>query len=492
MRDFPRFCGLLQIQPTEGGGRIPFILSPVQRAYCAKRTARDIILKPRQVHMTTVEAARDLWWFLNKNGARVVVVCQSQTDQAALKDIAYKFTLFIDSLRRLGIDLQLGRESTTEWSLPSRDATLRIIQAGASEASASKKGRGGTVNRLHISEAAFFERAEDTFNSLMESVPMHGSEVVNESTPNGASGFYYEQWKAAVEGRSGYVPHFFPWWIHPAYHRRLEPGESLEPLSELEQSLVLRGATPEALAWRRWKVRDKGGADHLVTQEYPNDPETCFLVSGRCFFDAELVVPLVNAATPPVRVDEKGQLRVWQEPRRGSAYVIGADTAEGGGGDPSAAIVYERATGAHVATLHGQFIPWDFAAQLAKLGSFYNGATLAPERNNHGHAVLQSLQREHKYPRIYLHHDGKPGWLTSEATRSPMLDALDASHRRGTWSSCDVALLGQMRKFVIALNGKAQAAQGEHDDLVMASAIGWAVITRPGPREGLYRNIPSV
>lgn len=475
---FPRFCGLLKIPPKGGGPRIPLLLSPIQRAYNAARTSRDIILKPRQVYMTTLEAARDVWWFLTKPGARVVVVCQSQTDQAALKDLAYKFRIFFDSLRQLGIQLPFGVESTTEWTLPDRDATLRIIQAGASEASASKKGRGGTVNRLHISEAAFFERAEDTFNSLMESVPREGSEVVNESTPNGASGFYYEQWRASVEGRSGYTPHFFPWWHHPEYRLPLDEGETFEPETSLESQLLDKGVPPECLNWYRWKVRDKGGNADLVAQEFPSDPDTCFLVSGRTFFDIKLISESIGTATDPIAVEDHDCLHIWAYPRRGSEYVISADPAEGGGGDPSAALVYERGTGAHVATLHGQFIPWDLAAKLAILGKRYNSAQLVPERNNHGHAVIQSLQRKHRYPHIYRHTDGKLGWLTNEPSRALMLDELDAAHRRKSWKTQDRLVLAQMRTFIVGATGKPAAAPGEHDDLIMAAAIGWAVATR--------------
>lgn len=486
---FPRFCGLLKIPPAGGGERIPFLFSPIQRAYTAARTSRDIILKPRQVYVTTLEAARDLWWFLTKPGARVVVVCQSQTDYGALNDIAYKFRVFFDSLERHGLRFDFGKRTATEWTLPKRDATLRIIQAGASEVAADRKGRGGTVNRLHLTEMAFWgEYAESTFTSIKESVPRDDSEIVNESTANGAAGLFYEQWLAATGGKSAYTPHFFSWWKHPSY--RLALSEPFEARDDREAALLAKGVEPECLNFYRWKVRESGGNDRLVRQDFPDDPETCFLVSGNCFFDADAIALAVARAPRPLS-SERG-LRIWENPKPGVSYVIGADTAEGGGGDPSAAVVYERGTGAHVATMHGQMIPWDLATRLVEIARLYNGATIAPERNNHGHAVIQALQREHKYPRVYRHHDDKLGWLTNEASRSPMLDALDASHRRGVFRTSDTSLLGQMRTFVVGPTGKAEASRGAHDDLVMAAAIGWAVVTRPGPRADLYSHIPHV
>lgn len=490
--DFRSFAALLEIVP-KSGGRIRFRLNGIQKTYCRRRTQRDVVLKPRQIGFTTLEQARDVYHFLTQRDARVVATCQSITEHTPSKLLSKNYEVMFDSLERLGVKIRFKTRSATEWTLADRDASLRIVEAGASEAAAIKKGRAGTITRLHLTETAFYEYAGETLLAMLECVPgiEHGSEIVSESTPNGASGTFYRQCKDALSGTSGYRLHFFPWYEAREYRLPLEEGETVTPRTEREQSLVDRhGISSEQLKWYQRKLAEKEGKQDLIDQEYPSDPDTCFLVSGRCFFDLPSISQAMSQASPPVASEDRGRLRIWQAPKPGGAYVVGADTAEGGGGDPSAALVFERGTGQHVATLHGQFIPWDFATALAALGKRYNMATLAPERNNHGHAVIQSLQREHRYPAIYKHHDDKLGWLTNEASRAPMLDALDASQRRGTFQTDDVAMLGQMRTFVINDHGKAEAARGEHDDLVMGGAIGWAVLSRPGPRAGLYSNIP--
>ncbi len=491
LADFRRFCGLLQIQPKGGGGRIRFNLSHIQRQYDAARTPRDITLKPRQIYFTTLEAARDLWFFVTRPGARVVIVCQSQTDGAPFKDISEKFRVFFDSLARAGLKLEFGRESLGEWSLPKRDATMRIIQAGASEAAAAKKGRGGTINRLHVTEAAFFERAEVTFNSLLESIPgpEHGSEVINESTPNGVGGFYYEQWQAAVRGESGYTPHFFRWWDHPEYFLPLEPGETIEPANELEEKLVTLGVTAPQIKWYRRKVAEKGKA--LTAQEYPSDPETCFLVSGREFFEQDITTALLAKASPPLETRKNGRIRIFEKPIESEDYVLALDCSEGVGGDPSGGIIYKRSNGQHVATIDGQFPPHEGAAVAVELCKEYSGALLAPERNNHGHAALQAIKTL-GYNRVYRHDDDKRGWPTNVVTRPVMLDSLEDAHRRGLWTSPDAALLGQMRKFVISDSGKAEGAHGSHDELVIAAAIGWAVRQRRSVRGSVSGDVAAV
>ena len=492
---FEAFAGLVSIVP-KSGARCKLRLNEIQRAYCEARTPRDVVLKPRQIGFTTIEQARDVYRFLTSPGARVVTTCQSFTDHTPQRVLAKNYEVMFESLQALGLRLNFKTRTGNEWTLADRDASLRIVEAGASEAAASKKGRAGTITRLHLTETAFYEYADETLNALLECVPPPelGSEIVSESTPNGASGTFYRQCKGARSGTSGFRFHFFPWFAASEHAVRLDADETVKPRNERERLLLERhGLRPEQLKWYQRKVAEKGSQD-LVDQEYPSDPDTCFLVSGRCFFDAQLCAAQLETAEEPIAIEERGALRIWQLPKADASYVIGADTAEGGGGDPSAALVFERGTGAHVATLHGQYIPWDFAAALMRLSQRFNWATIAPERNNHGHAVIQALVREHRAgdaALLYIHYDGKYGWLTNEASRAPMLDAFDAAHRRGTFATNDRTLLGQMRTFVINANGKAEAARGENDDLVLGGGVGWAVLTRPTVRRNLD-NLPQL
>lgn len=486
--DFLGFVSLLDIVPKDTrAGRIKLQPNTIQAAFEGSRTGRDIILKPRQIGFTTWELARDVWYFLTRRGAKVVVVVQSSADHAPLKSLSSKLRVMFESLEAIGIQLNFGTESTSEWSLPARDSSLHIVEAGGSEVSADKKGRGGTVKRLHVTELAFFEFGEATLNALLESVPDQstGSEVTIESTANGASGEFFDRYSQAKNGKSGYRAHFYRWLDQSEYAAPLDAGEVVSPENERERELVERhGATEQQLKWYRRKLGDKKGNTDLFDQEYPVDEETCWLVAGRLFFDRARTKELLTQTREPIEVRAVGgggaTLRIWKHKLPLTEYVIAADPSEGVGGDAGAAKVYERATGEHVATLHGQFPKWSFGHQLASLGHHYNDATIAVERNNHGHAVLQALlDGEKPYPNVYEAHDGRPGWLTTAITRSAALDALEAAHRDGEWSTPDRMVLSEMLTFVISKDGKPQAGPGAHDDLVMASAIGHAVLSSP-------------
>lgn len=497
--DYRRFCALLWILP-KNGQRSPLRLNEIQQAYCAARTRRDVILKARQVGMTTEEQARDIWHMLTRPGGRVTLMCQSIDDaDSPARVMARNYNLMFASLRELGLRLNFGKGPNGVWILPESDAILRIVEAGASQAAAGKKGRGGVVTRLHTTETAFWEYATDSLNAMVECVPDEpDTEIVHESTPNGAAGKFHEDYQAAARKSSGFTAHFYPWFFEKRYSTPLEPGEVVEPKTAREERLLADGCTLAQLKWYRTKVSQKG--QDLVDQEYPSDPETCFLVAGRPFFDRDALKKMLAAAQDPARAEKmgtrgEGLVRIWHQPIPGFSYILAADTAQGleekwspeselAGGekskhDASAGIVIERDTGRHMATLWGLFRPGDFAAALAPIGHHYSTAQIAIERNNHGHSVLRALDAEQHYPRIYRGKDQQPGWNNHATSRTPALATLEQDIRAGMFTTPDRAVIGQLLTFVYDKNDKATATKGAHDDLVMATAIAWDINTKP-------------
>ena len=499
--DYTRFCGLIRIVP-KSGGRVPLRLNDMQRAYVRNRSPRDQLLKGRQMGATTEEQARDIWHFLTHPSPRVTTMCQSIQDiDSPLRVLARNYNVMFEGLASLGLSLHFSRASAGVWEIPGRDAVLRIVEAGASLASAAKKGRAGTITRLHTTETAFWEFASDTLNAMVECVPAPelGTEIVHESTPNGASGKFFEDCEAARTGRNGYRFHFFPWYIERAYSTPLADGEIIVPTSDRERRLLADGVTLGQLKWYRRKVAEKG--QDLVDQEYPSDPETCFLVAGRKYFDRDRLKALLASCANPIVTEKmgptgEGLLRIWAHPQANQGYIVSADTSEGlpenwspeaeiagtaekSKHDASAAVVFERGTGRHMATLWGMFRPGDFAAALATLAGRYNRGQVAVERNNHGHAVLRALAAEQHYPSIFRDRDGQPGWINHATSRSVALAQLEGDIRKGVFRTLDKAMVGQLLTFVVSKEGKPEAAKGAHDDLVLAPAIGWELLTKP-------------
>jgi hypothetical protein len=477
----------------------------------AQRSGRDIVLKPRQVFFTTWECARDLWWLLTQDASHTVILAPSDSENYAIREVATRVEVM------LGLDNESWRHGDglvgrhpwladllrwEEGELRFGAARLEIKGAGAAASAARKVGRSGTVHRLHVTEISSFEFAEITWTSIHPTVPSGGdrNEITIESTAQGAGGLFFALYHDAKAGRNSFRTFFFAWVRHAEYGLALERGEKVEPKTPRERELLRKHrASPEQIKWYRAKVADLGSQDK-ADQEYPLDEETCWLVAGRLFFDAERIKVLLTETRDPARVEKlrssvpdpaaRNELRVWKEPFQRDAYVVVADPSEGVvDGDPCAAAVYHRATGEHVATLHGLWRTHEFATHLDRLGRRYNNALMVVERANHGNAVLNALlrlgvredeeERRPAYPAVYEDEDGKPGWKTGEVPRATAAEALEEAVRSGAWKSPCRLSVAEMQRFVINKKGKPEAGAGAHDDLVLVHVIGWTILSRP-------------
>lgn len=496
--DYEGFCRLLEIVGKDGK-RVPFRWKASQRRYHEQRSARDVVLKGRRIGFTTGEVARDFWHLMTREGARVTIVVQSISGHTALFDVLGILQVMLESVEKhLGCPIAFEKKTAGEWHLADRDAKLRIVEAGASRAAASKKGRAGNITRLHCTELAFWEHGGETLNALLRCVPKAstGSEIIFESTPNGASSedrqnvkdasgasLFHWNCEDARAGTSGYRFHFFAWYDDEDCTEDAPPGAAVSATTDREKQLVSRGITASQLAWYRAQVRDSG--QQAVDQEFPSDPDTCFLLSGRSFFEPRITEQLFGGCfdpvvTPILRDGASGEVRIFYRPTAGEDYVLTLDPSEGTGGDPGVGVMLERRTGRHMATITGQFRPWELAIEAVGLAKQYGWATIVVERQNHGHTVLRALVAEQNYPRsrIFADIDGKFGWNNTEPSRNAALAAIEKAHREGAWKPVDRLVLLDVRSFVVSPRGKAEAAPGAHDDLVMAEAIGWDVICR--------------
>jgi hypothetical protein len=177
---------------------------------------------------------------------------------------------------------------------------------------------------------------------------------------------------------------------------------------------------------------------------------------------------------------------VWLDPEPGRHYILGADVAEGiSEGDYSAAEVIDAETGLQCAEIQVQWPIQRFAEEVARLGHRYNRALLAIERNNHGHAVLNVLQQQLEYPRIYRHPDGvdgvmRAGWPMNTKTKPEAVAALGGMIQAAPQVFFSRRLLEECRSFDYGEDGKMAARRGMHDDLVIAMAIAQAVRAQGG------------
>jgi hypothetical protein len=449
---------LLKIRPKKGAIRC-FRLNRAQEEYSQRCTKRNIVLKARQVGITTYIAARYFLQTITRPGTLTVQVAHNQESAEMIFNIVRRFWEKLPKELRRGA-LVHSRANVRQLVFTKLDSEYRV------EAADENAGRGMTIHNLHCSEVSRWPRGGmETLAALRAAVVPEG-EIVLESTPNGASGMFYEEWQKATE--TGYTQHFFPWWYEGHYQ---EQRKKIVLTKEEVELVEKHGLSRAQIAWRREQWTSLRG---LAAQEYAEDPISCFLASGECVFEMAAVERAAGTAAQVVELQDNGRLTTWFPPSKGRQYIVGVDPAGGGSeGDYCCAQVIERTMGLQCAELHGHFPPFELARRVVALARKYESALVAVERNNHGYGVLAHLKNL-RYENIFLQ-GGQEGWLTSAASRPAMIENLAAVLMAEPGLFHSPRLLGELRTFVRHADGNAAAAAGTHDDCVMAMAIAMAV-----------------
>jgi hypothetical protein len=451
---------LLQVRTREGW-TAPLKANRVQRAFERQRGRRNIVLKARQMGLTTWAAARLFLKTITHPGTLTLEVAHTQEAAEEIFRIVHRFLDWMPEEVREG-PLRTSRANVRQIVFPALDAQYRVVSAGDRNA-----GRGLTVQNLHCSELARWPGdPAETLAGLRAAMTVDAEEIL-ESTPDGVGGCFHQEWLKAPE--TGMVRHFFPWWMERRYRTEAVHGSSL---TEEERALRHRHRLDlEQIGFRRQKRADFRG---LARQEYAEDDESCFLASGESVFELAAIEARLSEACSPSELRRNGELEIWLPPLKGKAYLVAVDPAGGGAeGDYSAAEVLEMETGLQCAEFAGHVGGRDLAQLVTDLAAEYNHAWLVIERNNHGSGVLAMAETVRKYDRIYSQ-AGQLGWLTTSVSRPAVLSRLGAALVEAPECFLSRRLLGECRTFTRLRNGQTGARAGTHDDRVMAMAIGLA------------------
>ena len=241
-------------------------LNDVQQNLIDNLTGRDLVLKSRQVGVSTAIQA---WLFAEalNTTARIGVIAHDDDTTQKMRDMQQ---LFYDELLP-ALKPERARNSATRAYYPRTKSQVYIATAGNRTA-----GRGGTYSHIHGSEVAFWTNANQIVAGMMQGVPPDGH-VVFESTANGAQGWFYLEVMAALRSESDFTVHFYPWWWDETACIPLTEHEHIEYTGEEKALADKHNLRPDQIKWRRVKQRE---LRELFPQEYPESIETAFLTSG--------------------------------------------------------------------------------------------------------------------------------------------------------------------------------------------------------------------
>jgi hypothetical protein len=456
---------LLRVRGKDGR-LTPLRGNAAQRAYEQRRGVGNIVLKARQMGLTTWVAGRFLLKTVCRPGTLTLQVAHTQEAAEEMFAIVHRFVDNLPAGLAAGA-LRRSKSSVRQIVFPEIDSEYRVVSAADRNA-----GRGMTYQNLHCSEVARWGDgggdAAEVLAGLRAGLAPGGEQVL-ESTPNGTGGCFYEEWQRAEE--SGLVRHFFPWWLEDGYR-----GAAVDEatLTEEELELMTRPEVQLSLEQIGFRRRTRSSLARMARQEFVEEAETCFLLSGEPYFEMDAVEKrLAEVGAAPLH-RYNGRLEVWFPPVAGKRYVVAVDPAGGGAeGDFSAIQVLDIETGLQCAEFAGHVGGLELMELARQVGWDYNTAWLAVERNNHGSGLLCLLE-EKGYREIFKAADGQLGYLTTSVSRPAMLARMSAALVEEPRLFQSKKLLVECRSFVRLTNGSVGARSGAHDDRVMAMAVGLA------------------
>lgn len=194
--------------PTRG--RIPFEFFPFQEdAFKQFQQFRyNIILKSRQMGISTLVAGYALYCMLFKESFKVLVVAVTQD---VAKNIVTKVKVMHDNLP-IFLRGKVVDDNKLELSFTNGSS----IKAVSSSPSAT---RSHGLSLLIIDEFAFVDRSDEVWAAAQMTLSTGGNAIVL-STPNGMGNQFHKLYISAVEGKrpeglEAFNPINLPWHLHP-------------------------------------------------------------------------------------------------------------------------------------------------------------------------------------------------------------------------------------------------------------------------------------
>lgn len=474
-----------------------FVQNAAQVHFNQNKANRNIILKARQLGFTTlsvIDMVDDTLFNQNFNSLLI------SYDKDSALDIFDGKVMLAWEHHRLKNFYDIDTERANKLKVSFRNGSYSSI-------SVKHSGRSGTFNRVHISEfakicARYPQRAQEIITGTIPSVPLDGRLDI-ESTAEGELGsfanMFWEAWNrpiGSVRRPTEFKAHFYNWQWDLSEISKISqvdaqlPKEFRDYQKKHNERVQREPQKYQAITdiqltyyFYKWLSLEKKW-DKLF-QEYPTVPEEAFRASGAKLFDQEKVEALKGCCT--IQGDEVGSWVFYKPYIPGHSYAMGADPAEGVGGDSSAAVVWDftPAQPEVVAVYHNNYVAPDiFAYELLTGGKFYGFCLIAVERNNHGHATLTQLKQIYPPDMIYKTirsekildvETEKMGWETNLVTKPKMMYDLVTATNDALIKVFDPGLVYEMRVYDRGLlsSTKADENMTQHFDVLTATAIGF-------------------
>ena len=452
-QDFNYFARYLRIVDKKGR-LIPLEPNEVQQQFLQdiEENPWTYVLKARQLGLTTIIAARNIWKVLFRPNYKVAVLAHRGDSAQVIFEIYKRY------YENLPDFLQFPTNKSNVRELAFFHGGLIRVMTAQSEGA-----RGTTYQGLHCSEFAFWGDVEKTVAAAFQTAGPN-ADIILETTANGLN-----EANKIWQSENGFKKVFYPWTDNQLYRKKGPTGRLHAKLKKVAEK---HGLDKQQIGWAQHTLETKCMNNwNTFMQEYPVTAQMAFITSGERFFD--LVFPHAQALV--------GE-REYSPPDKFRVYSIGVDVASGSpSGDYSTYCVIdvtEKQRPVVVATHYDRSPPHEFGERVRQAAIKYN-ALVVVESNTYGLSVLEYLVgKEYAYIFRRTHYDKlggrwveKLGFSTTSATRPLMLSRLHEYCSRGKLVINDERMKTEMNSFVYNDKGKPEAAPGKHDDMIFAHAL---------------------
>lgn len=533
---FYKFCSELKIETKEQGLRKMNNLLGTQ-TYVMNEIAKGleddihffVILKGRQLGITTISLALDLYWHFTHPGLQGTLTTDTEENRDMFRTT---LSMYMEGLPK-EYRIPLLAHNRNQLSLKNRS---RLFYQVAGLRAKGSLGRGKAITYLHGTETSSWGD-EEGLASLLASLAETNPDrlYLFESTARGFN-MFHDMYTTAKRARTQRAI-FCGWWrnelymadpdsqIYKVYWDGKLSGEEKEWVRDIKKLYDVE-INSRQIAWWRWKMAEGIKDDALMYQEFPPTEDYAFVMTGTSFFSNSRCTDAFKKAknksfdayrytfgvnfqdTEVIKSTERlATLKVWEEPVDNGYYVIGADPAYGSSdwADRFCIQVFRcYADGleqvASFAT--SEMNTYQFAWVIAHLAGAYKNSTLNLEINGPGQAVINELRNLKRQASamgssigrdlmdvyasmqnyIWRRNDtlGGPsnsiGWLTTAATKERMLTYMKDFFERGMMDIYDIDTIEEM-KTMIRDGGSIEASGRNKDDRVIGCSLATAAFT---------------
>jgi len=405
-----------------------------------------IILKARQLGVSTLIAGYCLWKAIFYEGASILLLSQQEKKAGQLLAKCKVIWEFLPPYLRP----KLGKDQESALTFPSMHSSIDAL------ASTEDAGRSVSASIVVCDEWEYHPYDRTNYGAIRPTIGA-GGQFIALSTADSENDktLFKEIYHRAQAGKNSFKRKFLAW--------NLRPGRDEAWLAKETENM------PD------WQKK----------AEYPStEREALETLKTRPFFDPDALETMYPDCLNPIEheiSDKFNTIKIFRLPEPGVLYCLFTDPSYGRE-DPHATIVIKVATGEQVAESHGK-LPAERVAEvhdaLARLyNNAFNSFELNAEVGNIMRETLESLKTPNQAP--FIKPDGKTdpskkGWWTGKQTKPKMLWGLEEAIRLRQIIPRSKECLDEMGWIVLPEGEEPRTKRGMHDDYTMAWAGVWQI-----------------